>query len=244
MLWKWKRAETPDDVLHLLNGETRYDRPVPDARICMSWRGDHPSFWVFARRAARTDHPHDGIGSWAWKAVSHADDVVSFLRGDAPGRGEVVKAEVAGAWTGRQHRFYIFHRTAFARQNHSTVLGDWAWKHTADGADALRFLNGADPYRGPVGTARIATTHRDERDEYFVFHRQDGGRSRPGHDWRWHTVGSAEHVRDTVDHRGVAPMDFQLGAPPGGHGAFQVFTNPRVPAVARPDLVHLGGLGG
>jgi hypothetical protein len=223
MLWKWKLARDLDDVLHLLNGETRYDHPVPDARVCMTWRGDHPQFWVFATKASKAREPHDGFGGWGWRVVGTPEDALRFLRGEDPGADPVGQAQVAAVWTGRDHRFYVFYRRA--SPTHRPAPGDWGWRLAGDADDVLTFLNGEGSGGGPLATARIATVHRDHHDEYYVFHR-DAGDQRPGDRWSRHEIGSADGVRAAVDRKGHLPMDFQVVAPAPGHGTFQLFTRP------------------
>ena len=224
MLWKWKLGRDLDDVLHLLNGETRYDRPVPDARVCMAWRGDHPWFWVFAKKAAKLSEPHDGLGGWGWKAATDADDVLSFLRGGGSAPGPVAEAQIAATWAGNHHRFYVFYRSAVPGGEPETPRGDWGWRLATDAQDALGFLNGGAA-ASPVTTARIATAHRDHHDEFFIFYRH-GADAEPADAWRWHAAGSPDDVRRVVERKGAPRADFQVAAPAAGHGAFQVFTTP------------------
>ena len=237
MLWKWKLARDPDDVLHLLNGESKYDRPTPDARICMIWRGDHPQFWVFATKAAKAQEPHDGLGGWSWKLVNEADDALRFLRGDVPYPGPVGHIQIAAAWTGDHHRFYVFYRNPIPGCEPVPVPGDWGWKLATDSDDAVRFLNGRGSYLHPVTTARIATAYRDHHDELFVFY-QSTPDADPVDTWRWQAVGSPDGVRVAVDRKGHAPVDFQVSAPDAGLGTFQLFTNARRRAL--PDAAFTG----
>jgi hypothetical protein len=228
MLWKWKLGRDLDDVLHLLNGETRYDRPVPDARVCMAWRGDHPQFWVFARKAAKIREPHDGLGGWNWKLATDADDVLRFLSGDGPYGGPVAEAQIAAAWAGDHHRFYVFFRSVVP--GYDLEPGNWNWRLTTDSSDVVAFLNGAGASPNAVTTARIATAHRDHHDEFFIFYRCEVAPTLAGDDsaeaWRWHAAGSPDDVRKVVEGKGRPPMDFQVAAPPVGYGVFQVFTTP------------------
>jgi hypothetical protein len=225
MLWKWKLARNLDDVLHLLNGETKYDRPVPDARICMTWRGDHPQFWVFANKAPKATEPHDGLGGWGWKLATEADDALRFLRGDEPYSAPVGQAQIAAAWTGDHHLFYVFHRNLIPGHQPEQIQHDWGWKLSTDLHDALLFLNGGGTYAQPVSTARIATAHRDHHDEFFMFY-QPGSKLPSRTNWQWQAVHSADAVRDAVDHKGEPRMDFQVAGPPPGNGTFQLFTRP------------------
>ncbi|HEX2805987.1 MAG TPA: hypothetical protein VHN80_07450 [Kineosporiaceae bacterium] len=223
MLWKWKLARDPDDVLHLLNGETKYDRPTPDARICMIWRGDHPQFWVFATKAAKTQTPHDGLGSWSWKLATEADEALQFLRGDELFCGPLRQTQIAAAWAGDHHRFYVFHRDPAPGHEQATVPGDWGWTLVRDSDDALLFLNSYKADSHPVTTARIATAYRDHHDELFIFYQRTLRTDRVD-TWRWQTVDSADGVRVAVDRKRRNPMDFQVAAPSPGLGAFQLFT--------------------
>lgn len=224
MLWKWKLARDLNEVLHLLNGETKYDRPVPDARVCMTWRGDHPQFWVFATKAGKAMAPPEELGGWAWRPATDADDVLRFLRGDHPGAGPVAQAQIAAVWTGRDHQFYIFYRNAVADEQAAMRADDWGWKLATDKDDALLFLNGGGASPEPVTAARIATAHRDHHDDLFIFY-QRAVDVRPAGSWRWQAIGSANGVQAAVDRKGHPPMDFQVAAPPAGHGTFQLFTN-------------------
>jgi hypothetical protein len=224
MLWKWKLARDPDDVLHLLNGESKYDRPTPDARICMIWRGDHPQFWVFATKAARTTEPYDGLGCWGWKLATDADDALQFLRGGEPYLGPVGQTQIASAWAGDHQRFYVFYRHPVPGHEPVPVPGDWGWKLATGSQDALEYLNGGGAYAHPLTTARIATSHRHHNDELFIFY-QRSATADPVPDWRWQTVGSADGVRLAVDRKGRPPLDFQVAAQPVGLGSFHLFTN-------------------
>jgi hypothetical protein len=237
MLWKWKLARDVDDVLHLLNGETRYDHPVPDARVCMTWRGGHPQFWVFALKAARSREPHDGVGKWSCRRATEEADVVRMLRGEGPG-GPMAQAQVAATWDGKEHLFFVFHRGAAPGREGTEEPADWALRRATDADDALGFLNGEGPGGTPVATARIATTHRDRHDEFFIFYR-------PGHeggavqDWRWQEAGSADGIRWAVERQGRPCVDFQLAAPPTGIGTFHVFTDAGMRAGGRLPQVEL-----
>jgi hypothetical protein len=223
MLWKSKLARNLDDVLHLLNGETKFDLPVPDARICMTWRGDHPQFWVFALKAARANTAHGRVAGWGWKLATEPDDVLRFLRGEDPYSEPVGQAQIAAAWTGDHYLFYVFHRETPAGLSASSA--NWEWRRTTDSMDAVHFLNGRGAYAHPAATARIATVYRDHHEEYFIFSRPAPGTG-PLDDWRWEAVGSAADVRSAVEHKGHPPVDFQVGSPPAGHGIFQLFVNP------------------
>ncbi|MDQ1288731.1 MAG: hypothetical protein QG622_2297 [Actinomycetota bacterium] len=227
MLWKWKLGRDLDEVLHLLNGETRYDRPVPDARVCMAWRGDHPTFWVFARKAAKSRVPHDGLGCWRWKLALDADDVQRFLRGEDTSAPMAAEVQIAAAWTGNHLRFHVFYRTAIPGRREDPVPADWRWRRLEDPEEAVGFLNGEDSDEGPVTEARIATVHRDRHAEFFVFYqRSDGPDREMTGGWRWHPGTSPDEVRRIVERKGSPPLDFQVGAPPVGYGVFQVFTTP------------------
>ena len=223
MLWKSKLARNLDDVLHLLNGETKFDLPVPDARVCMTWRGDHPQFWVFALKAAKARTPHNGVPGWGWKLATDADDVLHFLRGDDPYSTAVGQAQISVAWTGDHYIFYVFHRETPAGLTLSS--GRWEYRLTTDSTDAVHFLNGQGGYAHPAATARIATAHRDHHEEFFIFS-QPAAHNGPIDDWHWQAVGSADDVRSAVEHKGHPPVDFQVVAPPAGHGFFQLFVNP------------------
>jgi hypothetical protein len=235
MLWKWKLARDLDDVLHVLNGETRYDRPAPDVRVCMTWRGDHPQFWVFATKAETVHEPHDGLGDWGCKVVTEADDALSFLRGDAPGSRPVVQAQIAAAWAGDHHRFYVLYRNGDPVAEQPPVAGDWAWMRAADPAGALSFLNSGSTSAGPVTTARIAAAHRHDQDDFFIFYRQAAAAGTVD-SWRWRAVGSADDVRGAVHHKRRSPVDFQLAAPGAGGAGFQLFTSPEARAGQHPAL--------
>lgn len=241
MLWKWKLGRDLDDVLHLLNGETRYDQPVPDARICTAWRGDHPRFWVFARRAEQARRPYHGLGGWGWKVATDADDVLSFLCGERTNTGPIAQAQIAATWAGNHYRFYVFYRSAVPGREQEAATGGWGWKLVTDAKDALSFLNGGlddgSDYPSPVPTARIATAHRDHHDEFFVFYRHNVDAD-PVEAWRWHAVSSPNDVRRTVERKAKSLVDFQVAAPPAGYGAFQLFTT----AGAR-RAVQVGALG-
>jgi hypothetical protein len=236
MLWKWKLGRDLDDVLHLLNGETRYDQPVPDARVCMAWRGDHPRFWVFAKKAERIRWPHDGVGGWGWKVATDADDVLSFLCGERTNTGPITQAQITATWVGDHYRFYVFYRSAVLGREQEAATGGWGWRLVPGAKDALSFLNGgldgdsADPM--PVPTARIAAVHRDHHDEFFVFYRHAVD-AEPVEAWRWHAVGSPDDVRRVVERKAEPSVDFQVAAPPTGYGAFQLFT---APAARRAEL--------
>jgi hypothetical protein len=229
MLWKCKLGRDLDEVLHLLNGKTQYDRPVPDARVCMAWRGDHPRFWVFAKKAAKSRVPGDGTGRWQWKLAFDADDVLRFLRGAEPYSGPVAEAQVVTAWTGTHHRFHVFYRATVPGRDEAPPVSDWQWTCLTDPKDTLALLNGSDCGDGPVVTARIATAHRNHRDEYFVFYSRArrGGRGETEDVWRWHRAGSSNDVRRVVERGNEQPLDFQVAAPPLGYGLFQVFTAPQ-----------------
>lgn len=231
MLWKCKTAHDADEVLHLLNGEKRFDLPVPDARVCMTWRGDHPQFWVFARSAGKSGAVDPGAGEWGWWSGDSTEGVLDLLRGGQ--RGEVpVAAQVAGAWTGDRHVFYCFYRRPPAGSA-PPVDGDWEVASVTGAAGTLAFLNGAGA-SSPLAAARLAAVHREHRDEFFVFHRRGGGRDAT---WSWRSVGSAEEVRRAVQpaERPAAPVaaDFQVAASPAAPGAFHVFM---APAAVRTPL--------
>jgi hypothetical protein len=227
MLWKWKLARDCDEVLHLLNGETRYDHPVPDARVCMTWRGDHPRFWVFATKASRAREPHAGSAGWSWRMVADADDALTILRGEDPAVGPVAQAQIAAAWTGRDRRFYVFYRLPSPGEAAASA-DDWAWTLADDKDDAIAILNGGSSAQ-PLATARVATAHRDHHDDFYIFFRRDD-RLGPVEPWQWQTVATADEVRSAVDGKGRSPLEFQVVGPPGGHGTFQLFTNPGLQA--------------
>jgi hypothetical protein len=236
MLWKWKQARDCDEVVHLLNGETRHDQPVPAARVCMAWRGDHPRFWVFATKASKGRDADNVPVHWGWRCVAEPDDVLRLLRGGDPGVGPVAQAQVAVTWTGRERRFYVVYRVAVAGQT-SIGAGDWSWTLAGSTDEVLRLLNGGEEGARPLTTARIAATHRDHHDEFFVFHRRDPDAKAVGR-WHWQTVASADDVRAAVDRKGTPPVEFQVVAPPAGTGTFQLFTGPGTPAGVR--VVDLG----
>ncbi|MFN8078136.1 MAG: hypothetical protein U0Q19_01090 [Kineosporiaceae bacterium] len=241
MGWKWKSARAVDDVLHLLNGETRYDRPVPDARICMAWRGEHPYFWVFATKAARSRVPHEGLGGWAVRSVRRPEEVVAFLDGEEARSGRVDHLQVCVAWVGDHHEFWIFHRIASGEADPTVVFGGWSWQLCTRAVAALDFLNGTASQAGPVSAARIATAHRDRHDEYFIFYQQN--LRGPHGVWSWQAATSPDAVRGTVEVKDAATRDFQIAAPSADLGSFQVFTHPlprptpRVVDLTRPAAV-------
>ncbi|MFZ0158610.1 MAG: hypothetical protein WAL50_06235 [Kineosporiaceae bacterium] len=228
MLWKWKLARSLDDVLHLLNGESKYDHPVPDARICMTWRGDHPRFWVFATKAARTKEPYEGLGGWGCTLATEPDDVMRFLSNDDHYPGTGIHAQIAAAWAGDHHRFFVFYRNALPGHGPAPVPSEWGWKLATDADDALAFLNGSGAYSHPVSMARVATAHRDDHDEYFIFYQRSPDEGTAG-TWQWQTVASADGVPGTADVKGQPPVDFQVVAPSDSVGSFQVFTHPGEP---------------
>ncbi len=225
MLWKWKLARSAEDVLHLLNGDTKHDHPVPDARLCMTWRGDHPRFWVFATKAARRPERHDGLGGWGQKKATQADDVMEFLNGAGPYPAPVRHMQIAATWVGDHHEFHVFYRDPAPGQEPPPATGGWGWKLATTADDALQFLNGTGLYEHPVTAARIATAHRDHHDEHFIFYQRSTDMD-PIEDWRWQSVATEDEVRGAVDAKGGPPLDFQVAAPSADLGSFQVFTHP------------------
>lgn len=236
MAWKCKSARTVNDVLHLLNGESRYDRPVPDARICMAWRGEHPHFWVFAPKAVRSRQPHDGLGDWAVRTSTDPDEVMRLLGGEESSSGRIDHLQVCAAWVSDHHEFLVFHRIASGEADPTMDPGNWGWKLSTRAVDALDFLNGNGPYDDPVSAARIATAHRDHHDEYFVFYQREG--RPPAGEWAWQAVTSANAVRGLVEVRDAPPVDFQIAAPSVDLGSFQVFAHPLPSAPVIVDLAE------
>jgi hypothetical protein len=217
MVWKWKLARDPSEVLHLLNGESRFDHPVPRARVCMTWRGDHPVFWVFATKADAEAGSNDDRGDWVCQVANSPDEALSVLA-EADG---AVEAQVAAAWTGEGHKFYVFRRPGGEPRG---AADEWSWGMASTWADTLRYLNhGADGR--PWASARVAGAHRQHHEEFFVFCRGSRVplRREP---WRWHAVGSADDVRNALASKKHAPLDFQVAAPADTAGAFHVFTVP------------------
>jgi hypothetical protein len=188
----------------------------------MTWRGDHPQFWVFARSAGRTPARAAELGAWTAQICSSPDEVLQLLGGGTSGV-PVAEAQIAAAWTGTQLQFHCFYRLP-ADPDSAGSVGGWEVEPLSGSGDTLAFLNGAGS-SSPLAAARIAAVHRDHRDEYFVFHRrwpQPSGAVV----WAWQTVGSAEEVRKTVQPTVQAGSDFQVTASPAAPSAFHVFTAP------------------
>ncbi len=193
--WGWKLATDPDDALQFLNGTGAYDRPVSEARISAIWKDGHVEFYIYYRRS-----PGGGdAGHWGWKLASDPNDAWHFLNGTGSYARPVSDAQIAALWRDGARLFYIFYQRS---DPNGTVPGSWGWKRSQDPSDAMRFLNGTEPYHRPVTTARIAALDRDSGSEFYIFY-QRGDVSAEIGNWSWKLATDTQDTSDYVNGHGA-----------------------------------------
>lgn len=174
--WGWKRATSTDDLMNFLNGTGAYSAPVTDFRLNAISGVGGVEFFVYYRRDGAAEAP----ATWGWKLATDVDDALAFLNGTEPYGAAVRDAQIGVVGGGSGPYFYIVYQSGLD----DDVTGAWGWKRAPDASDVMRFLNGSDPYRQPVTTARIAEFSTGAHDEFFVFY-QRSVRGTAVANWAW-----------------------------------------------------------
>ncbi len=218
--WGWKRATSTDDLIDFVNGAGAYAVPVAEFRLSAARREGGVDFFVFYRRPTTGETP----APWGWKLATGVDDAHQFLNGTGAYQRPVHDAQIAAVLVGGAPHFYIVYQAGTT----GDVPGGWGWKRSTDPSDVMRFLNGQEPYRHPVTTARIAELSTGAHDDFYVFYRQSTLGGAIGN-WAWkRSTDPDDALRfvNGVDPYGDPVGGFELGAMQRGAWVdFHVFYN-------------------
>ncbi len=104
--------------------------------------------------------------AWGWKLATDPDDVMNFINGCNGYDHPVKAAHVTAVRNGEQIAFHVFYQPGAPGQ----PPGHWGWKKSADPADAIAFLNGADPYCLAPEQAIVAAASQNGVPEFYIFY--------------------------------------------------------------------------
>lgn len=204
--WGWKRATSTGDLMNFLNGTGAYSAPVTDVRLNAISGVGGLEFFVYYRRDGAAEAP----APWGWKLTTNVDDALAFLNGTDPYRAPVREAQIGVVGGGSGPHFYIVYQSGLD----DDAAGAWGLKRASDESDVTRFLNGSDPYRYPVTTARIAEFSTGAHDEFFVFYKRSV-RGKAVANWAWKRATSPDDALHFINGSGsyVDPVPgYEVGA--------------------------------
>jgi hypothetical protein len=157
--WGWKRSPNPDDVMNFLNGDGAYSDPVKDARISVVWKDSYYDFIVYYYRNGNTASD----AGWGWKLATTIEDAYNFVNTKGSYTTKIKDFRICGVWKNNHPEYYIFYQTGQTKTS-------WGWKLATTIDDAKNFLNAESSYNRPVKTARIASIHKGNHTEYYIFY--------------------------------------------------------------------------
>jgi len=175
--WGWKRAIDTEDLMNFLNGTGAYSTPVSDFRLNAVSGVGGVEFYVYYQR----DPWADNKANWGWKLATDVDDALAFLNGSGSYTLPVHNAQIGVVNNGSGIAYFYI---VYQRGTDSDASGAWGWKRAPDALDVMRFLNGSEPYKHPVTTARIGLFNNGVVDEFFIFYQRSVSGSTIAN-WAW-----------------------------------------------------------
>jgi len=107
---------------------------------------------------------------WGWKKSTSPDDVLDFINSRGAYRQAVTDFEITAGDKGNYTEFIVFYKTAGRLQAEQPAA--WGWKKALNLEDAHGFLNGREPYRQKINSAKMAAAHKNTHTEYYIFYRR------------------------------------------------------------------------